>query len=243
VAMLDCVKEKLRTKFKRLQRGKSMSDNALQVSDKMKNVQGKAPKNQDGALMNGGKAPAYKGLCTYCGIYGHKANNCMKRLNKGAPNANKNKSSGDSSYFPGICFKCNKKGHKSFDCPLKGSEEGRTKSNDNVNCTSAKEIALVGFESQKGLQNRNLWVGDTGAKCHMVCDDSNLFNYESVHDEVVVGDGRPLRVTKIGKLKVNFANSSGKSSDFIMEKVKFVPSLRMNLFSLVVGIKKGWKLE
>jgi hypothetical protein len=28
-----------------------------------------------------------------------------------------------------------------------------------------------------------------------------------------------------------------------MEKVKFVPSLRMNLFSLVVGITKGWKLE
>jgi hypothetical protein len=77
----------------------------------------------------------------------------------------------------------------------------------------------------------------------MVCDDSKLFDFESVNDEVVVGDGRPLRVAKIGKLKVHFANSSGKLSEFIMDKVKFVPSLRMNLLSLVVGIKKGWKLE
>jgi hypothetical protein len=89
-----------------------VSDNALLVGDKVKNVQGKstqAPKNQDGALMNGGKAPAYKGLCTYCGIYGHKANNCLKRLNKGAPNANINKSSGNSSYFPGICLSAKKR--------------------------------------------------------------------------------------------------------------------------------------
>jgi gag-polypeptide of LTR copia-type/Zinc knuckle len=124
VATLDRVKEKLRTKFEQLQRGKSMSDNALMIVNKVKNVQGKsiqAPKNPDGALMNGGKAPAYKGLCAYCGIYGHKANNCLKRMNKGASNVNKNKSSGDSSYFPGVCFKCNKKGHKSFDCPLKAS--------------------------------------------------------------------------------------------------------------------------
>jgi hypothetical protein len=85
-----------------------------------------------------------------------------------------------------------------------GSEDGRMTSNDDANCTSAKEIALVSFESQEGLQRRNLWVGDTGATCHMVCDDSELFDYESVHDEVVVGDGRPLRVTKIGKIEGKF---------------------------------------
>jgi hypothetical protein len=212
----------------------------------MKNVQGKsttAPKSQDDALINGGKAQAYKGLCTYCGIYGHKASNCLKTLTKGTSNGNKNKSNGDSGYFPGIFFKCNKKGHKSFNCPMKGSEEGKMCNKDNAYCTSAKEIALVGCENQEGLQDQNLWVGDTGATCHMVCDDSKLFDFESVNDEVVVGDRRPLRVAKIGKLKVHFANSSGESSEFIMDKVKFVPSLRMNLFSLVVGIKKGWKLE
>ena len=132
VATLDRVKEKLRTKFERLQRGKSMSDNALLAGEKVKNGQGKttqAPKTQDGALINGGKGQTYKGLCTYCGVYGHRANSCLKRLNKGASNVNKNKSSGDPSYFPGICFKCNKKGNKSFDCPFKVPEEFKIMNN------------------------------------------------------------------------------------------------------------------
>jgi Zinc knuckle len=240
------VKEKLRNKFEPLQRGTSMSGSALLGGEKTKNVQSKstsAPKIQDGASMNGGNTQAYKGLCTYCGIYGHKASNCLKRLNKGVPNGNQNKTNGDSTCFPGICFKCNTKGHKSFDCPIKGAEEGKMSKQDNANCMSAKEIALVGFENQEWVQDRNLWVGDTGATYHMVCDDSKLFDFELVNDEVVVGDGRPLKVTKIGKLKVNFSNSSGEPSELIMDKVKFVPSLRIKLFSLVVGIKKGWKLE
>jgi hypothetical protein len=80
--------------------------------------------------------------------YVHKANNCLKRLNKGASNGNKNKSNCDSSYFPGICFKYNKKGHTSFDCPMKGPEKGRMSNQDNATCTSAKEIALVGSEGR-----------------------------------------------------------------------------------------------
>jgi gag-polypeptide of LTR copia-type len=113
VATLDRVKEKLRTKFERLQRGKSMPDNALLVNEKTKSVQGKstpAPKGQDGALINCGKSQAYKGVCTYCGIYGHKASNCLKRLNKGTSNGNKNKSNGDSSYFLGYILNATKRG-------------------------------------------------------------------------------------------------------------------------------------
>jgi len=114
---------------------------------------------------------------------------------------------------------------------------------DSVNLTNDAEIVLVGFESKEGLQNSNLWVGDTGATCHMVCNDANLLDYKTVNDEVIVGDGRPLNVIKIGKIKVQFTNNSTKYSIIVLENVKYVPSLKMNLFSLVLGIKKGWKLE
>jgi hypothetical protein len=51
-ASLDMVKEKLRARFEKLQRSKPI---------------------QDGALMFGGSKPGkYKGLCIFCGIYGHK---------------------------------------------------------------------------------------------------------------------------------------------------------------------------
>jgi hypothetical protein len=59
VANLDRVKEKLRIKFEKIQQSKI---------------------NSEGALMtNGSKPVKYKGNCSYCGTYGHKANMCNKR--------------------------------------------------------------------------------------------------------------------------------------------------------------------
>jgi len=60
LATLDRVKEKLREKFERIQRGKS---------------------SPEGALISRGREGKFKGSCTYCGIYGHKASDCFKKLN------------------------------------------------------------------------------------------------------------------------------------------------------------------
>jgi hypothetical protein len=61
VATLDTAKEKLRTKFIRLNKDKHQGDNALFSRDRNQN---------------------YKGICTYCGIHGHKGSKCRKRLSK-----------------------------------------------------------------------------------------------------------------------------------------------------------------
>jgi hypothetical protein len=86
----------------------------------------------------------------------------------------------------------------------KRNEERGVMTQDSANLTNDTEIALVGFESKEGLQNSYLWVGDTGATCHMIWNDTNLFDYETVNDEMIVGDGRPLNVTKIGKVNQQF---------------------------------------
>jgi hypothetical protein len=77
----------------------------------------------------------------------------------------------------------------------------------------------------------------------MVCDDKYMYDVKLVDDEVIVGDGRPLSVKKIGKLRLNFKSEKEIASTVVLEDVKFVPSLKMNLFSLALGLKKGWKLE
>ena len=70
IAMLERVKEKLRTKFERL--NKSMNEN-------------------EKALVSFQK---YKGHCSYCGKYGHMGVECRKRLGKVGPSKNQ---SSDSS--------------------------------------------------------------------------------------------------------------------------------------------------
>jgi biotin synthase-like enzyme len=96
VANLERVKEKLRNKFDKIQRSKI---------------------NSEGALMtNEFKPGKYKGNCSYCGMYGHKANMCNKRTKvrskKGMKNEKGSVNVGKfNTPFPFYCYICNQKGH------------------------------------------------------------------------------------------------------------------------------------
>jgi hypothetical protein len=79
-------------------------------------------------------------------------------------------------------------------------------------------------------------VGDSGATCHMVCNDSNLINWKSVNEEVIVAGGETLLMMKVGCLKVKF---KGKDSKVEFPKVKFVPKLKSNLFSMTLRMQEG----
>jgi hypothetical protein len=46
----------------------------------------------------------------------------------------------------------------------------------------------------------------------MVCNDSNLINWKSVNEEVIVAGGGKLPVMKIGSLKIKFSNFNGEDS-------------------------------
>jgi hypothetical protein len=63
----------------------------------------------------------------------------------------------------------------------------------------------------------------------------NSFN----NQHVFVGDGTALEVKKVGKLRVKFEGRDQKTTDVLLEDVKFIPSLENNLFSLLIAMKKG----
>jgi hypothetical protein len=86
-------------------------------------------------------------------------------------------------------------------------------------------------------------VGDSGATCHMVFNESNLINWKSVHEELIVVGGGTLLVMKIGSLKVKFRNFKGKDSTVEFPNVKFVPNLKLNIFSVTLRMQEGWKVE
>jgi hypothetical protein len=93
----------------------------------------------------------YKGNCSYCGIYGHKANKCNKRAKlrnekSGKPEKGNGNEEKYNTPFPFSCYICNKRGHKAMDCPTKKkrSNGGRNKNIDEANCTSGySDIALI----------------------------------------------------------------------------------------------------
>jgi DNA repair exonuclease SbcCD ATPase subunit len=158
-ATLERVKERLRTKYERI---------------KTYN-----PSNER-ALVNRDFSKKYKGICSFCGIYGHKGPDFRKVLSHRGRRVNgENQPQG----FMGICFKCNKKGHRASDCPTKQNQNSESMSISNV-----REISLIGAEGNN--INPTLWIGDTGATSHMVSSDFGMFDAEATNQCVTVGDGR-----------------------------------------------------
>jgi hypothetical protein len=59
-----------------------------------------------------------------------------------------------------------------------------------------------------------------------------------------VGDGRSIRVEKKGKLRVEFERERGEESiEVILEEVKLVPNMKINLFRFMVAIQRGASLH
>jgi hypothetical protein len=141
-------------------------------------------------MTNGGKLGKHKGNCSYCGIYGYKANVCNKipkfRNEKGGKTKRGNGNEGKfNTPFPFSCYICNKRGHKAMDCPTKrkGSNGVENEDRDEANfaseysdialfCNEELDSAFISLEEGEDRNEfKNLWVGDSGATCHMVCSD------------------------------------------------------------------------
>jgi hypothetical protein len=121
VVNLDRVKEKIRSKFEKIQRSKVNTEGA--------------------SMINGGRPGEYKGNCSYCGKYGQKANVFHKRPKSISQKGEKTeRGKGNEGRFntplPFSCYICNKRGHKAIDFPTKKDQmEGDMK-------TEMNQIAL-----------------------------------------------------------------------------------------------------
>jgi hypothetical protein len=52
------------------------------------------------------------------------------------------------------------------------------------------------------LVNKDLWIADSGASCHMTCSDDGMFDCHPVDDQIKIGDGTFINAVKIGNKNV-----------------------------------------
>jgi hypothetical protein len=66
-----------------------------------------------------------------------------------------------------------------------------------------------------------------------------LFDTKPSNQKIIVGDERSMKVEKTGKLMVKFeGKEGGEPVEVILEGVKCVPEMKINLFSFMVAILK-----
>jgi glutaredoxin len=74
--------------------------------------------------------------------------------------------------------------------------------------TTPSEFSCYASENQvKGKigirQVPNIWIGDSGASCHITCTDAGMYDCRRINSAVKIGNGKLLRVTKIGKKRMS----------------------------------------
>ena len=75
--------------------------------------------------------------------------------------------------------------------------DGQTEAADSE---SAPDTALVesSYFMASRATNDNLWVGDSGASCHMTCSLVGMYNLTAILTPVQIGTGETISGTQIG---------------------------------------------
>jgi hypothetical protein len=96
------------------------------------------------------------------------------------------------------------------------------------------EVALVEYSYfiENKPTNNNLWVGDSGASCHMTCSLEGMKNIRKINSPIQVGTGDAVECTKVGDKSVCIVQEDGAVKDIVLKECKYVPDLFTNLFSI-----------
>ncbi len=190
------------------------------------------------------KSKRFDGKCNFCGKYGHKEKDCWEK--HGKPDRRRNKS--------------NDKGHQAVEDEEPDSSEEEESAlitlesleyllnNDqeqNEQNSDTKEQTDLAFGSGQHTSgyDGSMWLGDTGASCHMTNSTDGLVNLVPNKSWIVFGNGQRLESTHIGELVGTVEQKDGEKKQIKMKNVKLVPDLYVNLFSLSAALKEGCDLE
>jgi hypothetical protein len=167
-------------------------------------------------------AGGFKGNCNHCGKQGHKAFQCPDKAKEGNGKGNSNNGSGKNK-FRGKCNHCGKQGHREANCWAKN---GKPDSANTATDNAATEHVLAAIDNEFAFKadgsklTKDTWIGDTGASCHMTNDDTGMYEVKTIDDEITVGNGKPMKATKIGKIKMEIIQVDGSTRWFHQEFIE-----------------------
>ena len=123
------------------------------------------------------------------------------------------------------------------------------KPRQDLNLTMLDEVeefggaAGVKKESKTMFYSENIYIGDSGASCHMVHSDEGMYDVKTIKERITIGNGNYIEAFKIGKKRGMIKLEDGSVMNIVLQNVKYVPDLApYNLFSITQAISNGWSL-
>ena len=88
-----------------------------------------------------------------------------------------------------------------------------------------------------------IWLGDTGASCHVTREGSMMTNVvKGSNDNVIVGDERRCRVTSKGDLRLETVDKITNGA-LTLTNVRVVPEIQKNIISIGLLLQDGGELK
>jgi hypothetical protein len=91
--------------------------------------------------------------------------------------------------------------------------------------------------------NEDILICDRGASGHYCMSMDGMFNIQDIDEKVTVGNGNNMVATKVGSLRCCVIQLDGSTLDIVINKVKYLPDLCANLFSVNKAIMNGFDLS
>jgi hypothetical protein len=184
----------------------------------------------------------FKRKCLNCGQLNHKSFQCKNRaVNNGGKNGNL---SGGT-----FCLYCCTTGHDKKNCfKLKQKEAQNNNNPSNYNGSDNRQNyesqdVLFTATSKNGTLSDDIWICDSGACGHFCKSTEGMFNMSDIDEKITVGNGNSMTATKVGSRKRRVVQLNGFVLDITINKVKYVPKLCANLFSIKKAFKNGFSLS
>ena len=89
---------------------------------------------------------------------------------------------------------------------------------------------------------KNIWIGDSGALCHITNDNTGLFDTIDIN-ESIQGISRNVLATKTGKLHIKILQVDYAEQLHTLRPLKFSPRASVNMFFLTCELTQGKKVS
>ena len=89
---------------------------------------------------------------------------------------------------------------------------------------------------QKPSKQRYIWIGDTGASCHMTYSLDGMSKLRPSNTTVTIGDGKSITSQQIGTWQGYITRLNGSQQKITLNEVAYVPELSSNLFSITKAL-------
>jgi len=130
--------------------------------------------NEDVGLFAGG----FEGHYHNCGQQGHKGANCPDRKEGASNNGGKR--------FRSKCYHYGKTGHKKSNCwDLHGKpDQANIATTNHSNAEIILYMNEIAMKAKEMNMEEWIWIGDSGASCHMTNDETGMFEVKTIQDEI-----------------------------------------------------------